>query len=756
MNKKKITAAVMSLIMVFSAAGCSSKTDENRSRELISEVQKGRYIETEIPGLSEAQDGYCPGEFIKSGDNVSFCPDFSNVIFTSAGDSFEFGINDIKLSDECIIGKIMRQPNGAGAVLYYDNMGGTFETSDDEGDETTVNVDMATHFGVIAPDGSIIETELGGSSAQTDGREIYDFEVTSDGRIFAVTYDGTVYEIDPSTGKAERLTQIYSSTPLKLDICGKYIFFTSGVSEKVYVYDLEAGSLYTNTDVLDNFWKNNISNDNLGEYTDNYDLCEGEEGTVYIVCLKGIYRYVLGGNTVEQLVDGSCSSFGITGSFGNGIGYACYEGNDSFLVQCAENKLMRYRFDPEADDVTKNTLRIFTLKTSQELMTAVNFYRQSNPSVEVIVEEGMADGRTYEDAMKELTTQIVSDTPPDVIILDDMDINSLKEKGALADISGDIKALSPEGGLLEGAALWNNDGGLYSAAGAFSLPSIACDTGDIDSIKDFTTLADLAEKNFDKKNNTFALSLEDIPQENFAENMLLLNGSEILDEKGEPDTAKIKTFYENCKRIYDASSINDGAMEQYDPFRLMTSLLTKDTISSTMAPVLMNDYKSDINLLTSLYDYKKDVQIKYGIDDSTHSFIPKLNTAVCSSAKEPEGAKAFIGSLLSAETQENLSNSSLTVNRKVFEKNFIDDNESVICFSLMTDEGEKFYEPKDTNEAEEKQLMDYIDKLDTAVIFDSQTKDEICSCCAKYLRGETDLDTAVQETESFLSLRNKE
>lgn len=742
MNKKKAAAALTALIMTLTMAGCADNSKQTKS--ISATVTKGRYVESEVIPPEEANDLFYRGEFIKSGDDISYCPESSNVIFTSSGEGFEIGTNDIRLSDEYYCGKIMRLPNGVGALTYVDAITHEELTA---GSYSPPN----SYFAVIAPDGSITETDL-------DGNDIVDFEVTADGRIFAITFDCKLYETDPSTGKSKPLTGVASAVPLYMDVCGKYIFLTSLNSDKVLVYDIEAGSMYTNTDALSEFWKNNVRADN--DYAiNNYDLFEGEEGTVYIVCLKGIYRYILGGNTVEKLVDGGSSSFGITGSIGDGIGYGCYEGNDSFLVQCADGKLMRYRFDPEAEDIKKSELRIFTLVSDQELMTAVNFYRKSDPTVDVIIEEGMADGRTYEDAMKELTTQMVSDNPPDVIILDNMDIQSLKDKGALADLSGDIKELSPEGGLIEGAALWNNDGGVYSAAGLFSLPSLACDTKDIDSIKDFKSLADSAGKNFDKKDKRYALSLEDIPQENYMENMLLLNGSELLDGKGQPDTAKLRDFFDSCKRIYDASAKNDGSMDYYESFRIMSNILANvSSYEGTYhySPVIIKDYNSDLCMFTSLYDYNKDVQIKYGINDSVHSFIPRLNTAVCSSAKNPEGAKRFIASMLSEETQDNLGQTALAVNRKVFEDDFVDSPDVGTCFSLMTEEGEQFFTPEDTNEAEEKQLMEYVDNLDTAVVFDSQTRDAVCESGAKLLRGELTLDEAVKETESFLSLRSKE
>ena len=113
--------------------------------------------------------------------------------------------------------------------------------------------------------------------------------------------------------------------------------------------------------------------------------------------------------------------------------------------------------------------------------------------------------------------------------------------------------------------------------------------------------------------------------------------------------------------------------------------------------------------------------------------------------------------MLSKENQNSYVDTLLPVNEESFKVN-LEDREDLSAGSMIfSSTGEPVYlEYKNTDEAEEKELMDYIGRLDTAVVFDAQTEQKLIESGAKYLCGDITLDEAVNEVTSFLSLRNKE
>lgn len=752
MTRKKTAAAAAAVIMALSTAGCADSAP-NENGSMGSALKKGRYVETVI-SPPEDIGAFYSGEFV-NGSPISYYSPMCNTVYTNADGSFKAEKTSIDIDDtQYYISKMMRLPDGSGALSYIKAMsfGGADDTTSDENSSLP---DMDTLLALISPDGSIKKVDIA---------NVYDFELTEDGRLFAVIssdrINGTplLCEIDTDTGKANVLNAALSYI-YNIDISGRYIILSDVYSSDVIVYDYEANTLFTETDVLREFWGDVIVND--GDYTGmtEYDICDGGDDTIYIVCPKGLYRYELGGNMIEQLIDGSSCLIGMKDSNGAGVSYVTYEGDDSLLVQCADNTLVRYKYDPDAEDMVRSQLRIYALEESDALSAAINDFRRCDPSVDVITEIGMDNGKTYEDAMKELTTQIMSDTPPDIIILDGMDINNLTDKDLLRDLSEDIGDISPEGGMLESAALWNDRDGLRSVAGGFMIPALACDTGDMKDIHSLKDLADAAEKSLDKQNKSYAVDLENTSGATLTENLLKACGAQLTDDNGSIDTEKLRSFYESCKRIMDASDHLDTGYDEYQTSNLLISVLDKNTTSFSyhFAPVILSDYCYDINGLTSLSDFKDDIEIKYGIDDSAHSFIPTLNTAICSSSKNQEDAKAFIKSLLSETTQNTFVHGQLPVNRTSFERNFDDDESLIMWSTIMADDGTMVeYRWKYTSQEEEEQLMDYIGSMENAVVFDKKTTETICENGGKYLNGDMTLDEAVNAVDSYLSIRSRE
>ena len=87
-------------------------------------------------------------------------------------------------------------------------------------------------------------------------------------------------------------------------------------------------------------------------------LLPGEEQTVYVIGEKGIHRHVIGGNMMEQVVDGNLSMLS------NPSYHVCDAmqlEDDVFLVLFANCKLLRFTYDPNVPAVPEKVLTVYSL-----------------------------------------------------------------------------------------------------------------------------------------------------------------------------------------------------------------------------------------------------------------------------------------------------------------------------------------------------------------------------------------------------------
>lgn len=174
MTRKKIAAAAAALVMALSLAGCGDNA-LSEGGSMGGAPKKGRYVETVISPPEEIGAFYS-GEFVNSSP-ISYYSPMCNTLYTNVGDSFKAEAPSIDIDDtEYYISKMMRLPNGSGALSYINAMsfGGTEDTTSDENSSLP---DMNTMLALISPDGSIKKVDI---------ENVYDFELSRDDRLFAV------------------------------------------------------------------------------------------------------------------------------------------------------------------------------------------------------------------------------------------------------------------------------------------------------------------------------------------------------------------------------------------------------------------------------------------------------------------------------------------------------------------------------------------------------------------------------------------
>ena len=109
-------------------------------------------------------------------------------------------------------------------------------------------------------------------------------------------------------------------------------------------------------------------------------------------------------------------------------------------------------------------MTIFSLYRSNTVEAAVNAWQKATGGTATYswaLEEGSEDGfstvtGSREDALTQLNTQLLAGSGPDVLILDDMPVDSFIEKGLLMDLSGKVDT----SGMLENmTGVWQTEQG---------------------------------------------------------------------------------------------------------------------------------------------------------------------------------------------------------------------------------------------------------------------------------------------------------
>ena len=287
-------------------------------------------------------------------------------------------------------------------------------------------------YGLIAPDGTFTELAVSYKDADYINRLVF----SEDGRLFGSSIDGRVYEIDRETGEKKEVAELSHWTTYMTEKDGKLMLVNS---DGVTIVDTASGMVVEDK-VLDDFLKaqfgSNIDSQVAGVKP--LLLMPGEDGILYLALGKGIYRHVIGGNVMEQVVDGTLNSLSDPSC---GLADGLLLEDNVFLLVRSSGEVMRYVYDPDTPAIPEIRLKAYSLRENGQLKTVISSYQAEHPEVYIQYETGMDENLavTREDALKKLNTEIAAGKGPDILILDDMPIDSYVEKGVLMDLSPYVK-----------------------------------------------------------------------------------------------------------------------------------------------------------------------------------------------------------------------------------------------------------------------------------------------------------------------------
>lgn len=602
---------------------------------------------------------------------------------------------------------------------------------------------------------------------------INQFAFSSDNKLYAIDISSIVYEVDIQTGKMKKVLDGGSAG--QMNASGNLLIVIS--SEGVYLYDTQTDSLLEQDTVLEEFAFENLD---VWTATDRNDvqlmITKADDNALYIFGNGGVYRHIIGGTAIELIMDGSSNSLSQPNiSFLS----AFSEGDSVFVLLTADGRMLRYTYDENMEikePQEGDTVRIYSLRENTLIQWAVSLYQKEHPDKKVVYEIGMTaeNGVTREDAIKNLNTKLLGEDGPDIIVLDDLQQDSLLEKGVLRDVSDLIAEAEAESPLLSNIKnAYVTNGAIYSMPCKFQVPMAAGEEGDLAEIDDLASFANKIEQLRKEKPAGFLTGLR-IPEQILGIFTPLCIGSWETEE-GELDEEALLSYFECINRIYAAEIV--GWTEEQLAASEDTRAYVQECKDTEMEKYVYMLTGHSLRLMTGEYDIivGNIENVQFDLADVTSAirekgsgtfgllngqeknvFLPFTIVGMNAGKETTKTAEDFYKYLFSKElhTEVLAESQGFSVNEAVFNKMLIKD-ENAEDFSLgSSDENGNMIslEIKFPNEDEIEKLREIVTTLETPAENHAVLEDAVYETGVKLLLGEMDEKEAVAEVAEKMSL----
>lgn len=760
--KSRFLAMVLAASLAVVLAGCggedgpgSEAGKQEASGDEDGKKAMGRYVEEEIDlsDLTVAPDGIC----MRDDGSIVLLDSYKGFLVSKDdGRTWENEVPawlEEMMQQQYYIGEMAMSPDGTVAVVY---------------DSTTGDDDYTPVMKLILPDGTCVPVE---PEITEDDMQIRSLYMSEDNRIFFNTFGMSVYEVF-TDGSSEKVLDA-EERPYWFWVKDNLLYIDNdyGKGKLPLIYDMEAEEYIEDT-VLTDF----VSGSYGERYYNGSDygtmvLLPEEEQTLYVFGNQGIHRHVVGGNLMEQIVDGKLSMLS------NPSYTICdvmrLEG-DVFLVMFSNGRLIRYTYDPNVPAVPEKELTIYSLREDEDLRQAVSLYQAKHPDTYVSYEVGMfEDGSvTREDAIKKLNTEVMAGNGPDLIVMDDLPFQSYISKGLLFDLTDYLAQYGAQEPLFDNVIeALKVDGKAYVAPATFGVPRLAGKGSDVSGMTDLAGIAAGVEKMRSDHPGDDIIGICDA--ETVLKRFAMTSAPLWISENGSLNREEIGAFLEQAKRIYDAQmdGIRAEILQDYaeeDKFGYSGTVRVDWDLANDIFSYISGSQYLINGWIDTAYGYMESESIKNtaGYEDSSvipmqgtcsGLFRPKTMLGINAASAQTEEAKEFMGFFLSAEVQQNYYG--LPLNQNAYEiqitphENYMGEDRAYSYLSLMNEDGVvvnfTVYGPTDEQIAAFKEELS---SVNTAYFADSMLEDAVFTSGVLYVQGEASLEETLREIEKQVAI----
>lgn len=323
------------------------------------------------------------------------------------------------------------------------------------------------------------------------------------------------------------------------------------------------------------------------------------------------------------------------------------KGNDKeyyVLFYTSDNtfELLKYAYDSSASKKIDNEISIYALSDNITVREVVTVFQRKHPEVKVNFrvsidkDENENPDIDKSDYIKTLNTQMLSGSGPDILILDDMPINSYIEKGGLADISDIINPMADNNELLPNIAEdYKKDNKIYCIPARYDLPIVYGNTQAVNSASSLDEIVNFSNNN--KGMQLFGRTTYG----DLVKQFLPVNAGDFYDGNKTLDKEKLAEFLSKVKTIGD----NSGALMEYDKDEGMSNSYSLASDSKIILKDSKSIYEADFEIAVVNY-------INGSFTSYENSYVPKVQVGINASSKEIDLCKEFIKIMLSTDVQD--------------------------------------------------------------------------------------------------------
>lgn len=778
---KKVISLLLVAVLTVSVAGCGSGGGENASNGDSADtvgsdgtqntsakggtegedgpVAMGRYVEKEID-LSE-QISY-PMDLCRMEDGSLAIVDKSVGLLKSRdqGETWETEtpqwFTDFR-KEEAYISTMALAPDGTVAVSIG-------ESGDDE-------LDWNETLYLMLPDGTQVTVEAELSEDEKYFRQVV---MGDDNRIFACARS-SVWEIQRD-GSAEKILSV-DYTPQWFWVKDDLLFLDTDWDEieAPAIYDMAAGE-YVEDEVLLEFAKENYDDRFYnGRDYGTVQLLPGEDDTVYIAGKKGIHRHVIGGNMMEQIVDGNLSMLSNPEYY---ISDMMQLEGDEFLILFGNCKLLRFTYDPDIPSVPENMLTIYSLREDDNIRLAVSLYQMQHPDVYVSYTIGMGDDDsvTREDAIKKLNTELMAGEGPDLLVMDGLPIASYVDKGMLVELTDYFAQYSAADPLFDNVIEALKRGGkAYVAPAMIGIPQIAAAEAGMENVKDLSDFAKIVERLREEYPGKDILGISG--ERGILKRFAASSEPKWVSADGAIDKTVIGEYLEQCKRLFDAQmdGLDEKFVEEYESrnermaeyYGMPMDEMDWDNnfeifqyVAREKRTVVGWTYSQYICLqMLSLNraDGLEDTKVIPMQGQCSQVFEPITMLGISAASGQIDTAKGFMDTFLAADTQKEYDG--FPLNQAAFDAQFTANPEYLgengeYGSWVSTDEDGNMVQfqswwPTDEQIAAVKKELSGVS---TAYVPDQMLESAVFKQGVDYMRGDKTLDEALSEIEKAVAI----
>lgn len=800
-NLKKIISVILLFSMLMTMiSGCGSKSvdgenavtenlEENRSDnekqgESDENIAMGRYVE-EVTDLSDQISGYENGitklsdgrivitdeyrDFIVSSDNGATWETYKQDWWSELVENGSY-IYRVKMGTDGTVCAVIDKDDTSEEDLTEENPDAE-GTEEENGTKIETEIpEVYTRLFIVRPDGTQQYVETPVENGYING-----VWISENGRIFITMYGEPIYEVKED-GSCEKFLSV-EKTPELIQFQGNLMIVDGYNYDGYLIYDMEKKT-YVEDEVLADFINENYKDrdTNGGSYYDLY-FCLKEEGVLYLAGEKGLHRHVIGGNAIEQVIDGSLSSFNNPANKLEGI---IPLDNNEFLVLFTGGKLVKFVYDPNVPTVPNEKLKVYSLNENDLIRQAVSFYQTANPEVYIEYEIGMDENSsiTKEDALKSLNTKIMAGDGPDVLILDNMPVDTYIDKGLLMDLKPLLGTLEGDSAVFTNIAeAFEKDGKICMMPCEIQLPVILGREKFISQMKDLESLADTVEKMREEIPEKDLLGIAS--ERGIMKMYAMTSASAWKTEGGEINIQNISDFLVQTKRIYDAqmNGLESGIKEYWDnlneEYMTQVGILREDSryfrTGLDEISYIGRDRQTASGCIYDVFAYTMTISVFRikNFEDSRLILMPgqsqnvfwaRTVAGISAASENIDRGEDFLKVLLGKENQLSTF-SGLPVNKAAFEEKMtIDESklkEDGSYSSIASSDGSGTYIEMNIYWPEEEEinaLREWVENSSTPYMEDVRLEDAVYEQGAEYMRGYKTLEEAVAAIEEKVAL----